>query len=113
MLRGGDSTAASSAGFSKGSARCGREKLREKEITRMTCVLFSCGYSASASQHRDPTTRCADHFVAVVVQEVADLQADIVALTSGWRQSALEVDGSCLMEAGSSMQRAFVLALQG
>jgi len=32
-------------------------------------------------------------------KDVAELQADLAALTTGWRQSALEVDASCVMEA--------------
>ncbi|CAE7363522.1 Ido1, partial [Symbiodinium necroappetens] len=31
--------------------------------------------------------------------DVAELQADLAVLTTGWRQSALEVDASCVMEA--------------
>ena len=37
-------------------------------------------------------------FVRHSLQDVAELQADLAALTTGWRQSALEVDASCVME---------------
>ena len=44
------------------------------------------------------TGNCGQGIRWAFVEEVAELQADITALTTGWRQSALEVDASYVME---------------
>ncbi|CAE7309024.1 Ido1 [Symbiodinium natans] len=46
------------------------------------------------------------------MQDVAELQKDVTALTTGWRQSALEVDASCMMEVRNALQRQVLCSSQ-